>query len=153
MLDLKVFFSGCSQHAFPQIDFWRTLTVQNQSLILSEIAEHLLYRIGVDLLLQNRCKSLALKRRFLEKGKLWVVSSQIVFCFLSCFFFRVVAPLHLIGLERSSSGSSFFLIQNLDWMLLIGQIWFQLDCFDFNCFRWYSEALLELRNMEHTVRR
>src|SRR6266540_7519637 len=27
-LDLKVFSSGCSQHAFPQIDFWRTLSVQ-----------------------------------------------------------------------------------------------------------------------------
>ena len=49
-LDLKVFSSGCSQHAFPQFDFWRTLTVQNQSLILPKIAEHLLYRIGVDLL-------------------------------------------------------------------------------------------------------
>src|SRR6266498_5213354 len=103
--------SGCSQHVFPQIDSWRTLTVQNQSLILSEIAEHLFYRIGVDLL-------------FSGKEETRVVGSQEIFCFPSCFFFRVVAPLHLIGLDRSSSGSSFFLIQNLDWMLLIGQIWF-----------------------------
>ena len=49
-LDLKVFSSGCSQHAFQQIDFWRTLTVRNQSLILSKIVEHLYYRIGVNLL-------------------------------------------------------------------------------------------------------
>src|SRR6266540_6525136 len=31
ILDLKVFSSGCSQHAFPQIDFWRTLTVLSQN--------------------------------------------------------------------------------------------------------------------------
>ena len=30
------------------------MTVQNQSLILSEIAEHLLYRIGVDLLFSGK---------------------------------------------------------------------------------------------------
>src|SRR6266540_3932993 len=53
-LDLKVFSSGCSQHVFPQIDFWRTLTVQNQSLILSKIAGHLFYRIGVDLLFSGK---------------------------------------------------------------------------------------------------
>ena len=39
---------------FPQIDFWRTLIVQNQSLILSKIAEHLFYRIGVDLLFSGK---------------------------------------------------------------------------------------------------
>ena len=39
---------------FSQIDFWRTLTVQKQSLILSEIAEHLFYRIGVNLLFSEK---------------------------------------------------------------------------------------------------
>src|SRR6266540_2650953 len=31
-LGLEVFSSGCSQRAFPQIDFWRTLTVQRCQL-------------------------------------------------------------------------------------------------------------------------
>src|SRR6266508_1037429 len=54
----RVFSSGCSQHVFPQTDFWRTLIVQNQSLILSEIAEHLFYRIGVDLLFSGKEETL-----------------------------------------------------------------------------------------------
>ena len=56
-LDLKVFSSGCSQHAFPQIDFWITLTVQNQSLILSENCRASLLLNRWKSPLQNRCKS------------------------------------------------------------------------------------------------
>src|SRR6266542_686389 len=47
------------------LDFWRTLTVQGYQV--RQAYQHTLvslYRIGVDLLLQNRCKSLVLKRRF-----------------------------------------------------------------------------------------
>ena len=43
---------------FPQIDFWRTLTVQNESLILSEIAEHHFYRIGINLLFSGKEETL-----------------------------------------------------------------------------------------------
>src|SRR6266498_4402465 len=57
------------------------------------------------------------------RKKLGVVGSQVVFGFPGCFFLGVVAPLYFVRLDRSSSGSSFFLIQNLDWMFLIGQIW------------------------------
>ena len=43
---------------FSPLTFWRTLTVQNQSLILSEIVGHLFYRIGVDLLFSGKEETL-----------------------------------------------------------------------------------------------
>ena len=68
----------------------------------------------------------------------------------------MVAPLNFIELDNFAACNSVGKLENLDWLLLVGQVAIQLYRFQWHCIsqRDISHlcmALLQLRNVEHIV--
>jgi hypothetical protein len=83
-----------------------------------------------------------------EVGK---VMLEIRFSFPYCFFFRVMVPLNLVHSSGFSSGTSFFSVENFDWMLCIGQIWFDFDSLGVDDFGGDLNTSSELGYMEDVM--
>ena len=68
----------------------------------------------------------------------------------------MVAPLNLAKLDNLAACNLAGKLENLDWLLLVGQVAIQLYRFQWHCIsqrdiRHLCVALLELRNVEHIV--
>ena len=68
----------------------------------------------------------------------------------------MVAPLNFAKLDNLAAGDSTGIIENLNWLLLVGQILIQLNRSQRHCIshRYISHlcvALLQLGNVEHIV--
>jgi hypothetical protein len=65
--------------------------------------------------------------------------------------FRVVIPLNLVKLDSLISSDSILLIQNVNGMCLVGQVWLQWDgVFNYNI-SWGLQKSIKLLDMKHIV--
>jgi hypothetical protein len=83
-----------------------------------------------------------------EVGK---VMLEIRFSFPCCFFFRVMVPLNLVHSGGFSSGASLFSVEDSDWMLCIGQIWFDFDSLGIDNFGGDLNTLSEFGYMKDVM--
>jgi hypothetical protein len=60
----------------------------------------------------------------------------------------MMVPLNLVHSDGFSSGASLFSVEYSDWMLCIGQIWFDFDSLGFDDFSRDLNTLLKLGHME-----
>jgi hypothetical protein len=67
------------------------------------------------------------------------------------FIFRVVIPLDLVEPSSLVACDSILLVENLDRICLVCQIWFQRDGVFNNNISWSIQTSLELGDMKHIM--
>jgi hypothetical protein len=74
-----------------------------------------------------------------------------VLAFLSCFFFRVIAPLYLEEPDCFMPHDTILLIQDLDWMFRVRQVSLERCHFRQHDVHWCLQTLLQLGHVEDVV--
>ena len=69
----------------------------------------------------------------LARKKVWVVLSEVFFSFPGGFFLSMMTPLNLAKLDDLTAGNPACSLENLDGLLLIGQITIQLYGLQLHC--------------------
>jgi hypothetical protein len=80
-----------------------------------------------------------------------VFGFQIIFSFPGCFFLRVVTPPDFAHSDGVSPGDPVCKLQNLRWLLYVGQIFLNFQTLHWQLLFWYSQTFLQLRHVEHIV--
>jgi hypothetical protein len=83
--------------------------------------------------------------------ELTIVGLQELLMFPCGFIFRVVIPLDLVESSSLVACDSILLVENLDRICLVCQIWFQRDGVFNNNISWSIQTSLELGDMKHIM--
>jgi hypothetical protein len=80
-----------------------------------------------------------------------VAGSQKFFMFPCGFIFGVIIPLNLVELSSLVARDSILLVENLDEICLVRQIWFQWDDVFNDNIRWRFQTSFKLGDMKHIM--
>ena len=84
----------------------------------------------------------------LASKELRIFSHQIIFTLPSCLFFRVMAPSDFAHSDSLLSGDSVCSLNNLRWLLNIGQVFLDFETLHWQLLLWHRQTLLQLRHMK-----
>jgi hypothetical protein len=84
----------------------------------------------------------------LASKELRVFSHQIIFTLPGCFFLRVMIPSDFAHSDGLPSGDSVYSLQDLRWLLNIGQVLLDFKTFHWQLLFWHTQTLLQLRHMK-----
>ena len=92
----------------------------------------------------------------LVSKKVWVVLAEVFLSFPGGFFLHMMTPLNLAKLDDLAAGNPTCSLENLDGLLLIGQITIQLYGLQWHCISQRNighlrMALLQLGNVKHIM--
>jgi hypothetical protein len=89
----------------------------------------------------------------LASKELRILGHLIMFTLPSCFFLRVVTPSNFAHPDSVPSGDSICSLQNLCWLLYVGQVFLDFQVFHWQPLFWHTQTLLQLRHMEDIMYR
>jgi hypothetical protein len=84
----------------------------------------------------------------LASKELRIFSHQIIFTLPSCFFFRVMTPSDFAHSDSLPSGDSVCSLNNLRWLLNIGQVFLDFKTLHWQLLFWHTQTFLQLRHMK-----
>jgi hypothetical protein len=77
-----------------------------------------------------------------------IFSHQVIFTLPSCFFLRVMTPSKFAQYDSLSSGDSVCSLNDLRWLLNIGQVFLDFNTLHLQLIFWHTQTFLQLRHLK-----